>query len=513
MNIENFVWTLPSIVLLTGCPSPGINGAHCSLLEGDATCAALGTLLPYCSAGCKNSPFGNGCVAEQPPPSCHSPCGGGLTAEELDECPEPTSGTGPAPTTGMGTTAGDELPSMTATGADDTTTGPAPGCRDDASCPAASPFCREDTCVPCSATDDPNAACVESFPDRPLCVEDACVACTAEDTSACEGATPACDVPTGTCVACTRHGQCPDSACHLEAGSCLPVDRVWWVDGDARDCGIADGSEASPYCTFADAMANIGVGQLGTLRVAAREFGAAYAENLVLAAGRVVAVLSADEEPPRLTGSGIGAPITVSGGAVAYLQGGRVEGSLGTHAISVVGSVLHLHEFRVVLNVGGGIALTNGALLQADNSVLGANGNALVDAQALRVTDSSFDLRYVTLAGNDGTAVSSILCTGASNGSIRNGIVVGVQTGSVDCPDLVVETSATDSAFMGEGVVPVGTFDVAWFVSPGSGDFHLADGHPFTDVARWEVGDPPVDLDGDRRPSRAGSPDVAGADR
>ena len=512
MKIENFPWTLPLIALLTGCPSPEINGAHCSLLEGDATCAALGTLLPYCSAGCENSPFGNGCVAEQPPPSCHSPCGGGLTAEELDECPDPTSGTSTEPTTEPSSTAGDDLP-VTATAADDTTTGSGEGCRNDDSCIEPSPFCRDGSCVPCSATKDPDTACATLLPERPLCIDGECIACTAADPSVCQGTTPICEAETGTCVGCTRHEQCPDSACHLEAGSCMPVDRVWWVDGDARDCGLADGTEVAPYCTVADALTNIGVGELGTLRIHARELGAAYMESITVGAGRVVAMLPADEGVPRLSGSGVVAPLTVTGGAVVYLQGARIEGSVDAFAISVVGSVAHLHEARLVLNVGGGIALSNGSQLQAENSVLGANGSGLVDAQALRVVDSSFDLRYVTMAGNDGTGVSSILCTGASNGSIRNGIVVGVDPGSVECRDLVIETSATDDTLRGDGVVPVGTFEASWFVAPGSGDFHLAPGHPFTDVAQWETGDPPVDLDGDRRPLRAGTPDVAGADR
>jgi hypothetical protein len=64
-----------------------------------------------------------------------------------------------------------------------------------------------------------------------------------DDVSACESTTPVCDVAEGTCVACTRHEQCPQSACHLEEGSCLPTDRVWWVDGDAGGCATADGSE------------------------------------------------------------------------------------------------------------------------------------------------------------------------------------------------------------------------------------------------------------------------------
>lgn len=502
-------------MMLTGVPSCGgeTNLVHCSLLSGDATCAALyrNGALPFCSAGCSDSPspHRNGCVTERPADACYSPCGQGLTADELDECPVDGTDTS-ASTSSTGAQASTGMP--TASGADESTTAVAPGCEGDGECEDPAPLCVDGACVPCSEAPDPATACARSFPERPLCDEGRCVACTPQDTSACEGLTPVCDVG-GLCVGCTLHEQCPQSACHIEEGSCLPIDRVWVVDGDAGGCAGADGSEVAPYCTMGAALANVGVGEMGTLWVRARTGDAAYAAGFTITGSRVVAIRGLADERPRFSGGGVGAPITISGGAVAYLDRGRVDGSAVIEAVQVVGAVLHLDGWLVVLNQAGAVALSNGAVLHARNSVLGANGSALIDAQALRATASTFELRYVTMAGNDSAGTASIACTGGSGGLVRNAIVVAIEPDSIDCPGLVVEHSAIDTGLPGDGVVLRDAFDPGWFVAPGAGDFHVEPGHPFEAVAQWAAGDPPFDLDGDPRPSVSGSPDVAGVDR
>jgi hypothetical protein len=261
------------------------------------------------------------------------------------------------------------------------------------------------------------------------------------------------------------------------------------------------------------ALANVGAGEVGTLLVHARAGDAAYARGFTITDGRVVAVRGLPDERPRFAGGGVGSPITVTGGAVAYLDRGRVDGSALVEAVQVEGAVLHLDGWLVVLNQGGGISLGNGASLSVRNSVIGANGSALVDAQALRADASSFSLRYATVAGNDSAGFASIACTGGSTGTVGNSIVVALEPGSIDCPGLVVEQSTIDSFVDGEGVVLRDGFDADWFTAPGMGDFHVEPGHPFANVALWQAGDPPVDLDGDARPSVPGTPDVAGADR
>lgn len=492
------------------------NVAHCSLLEGDATCAVLfpSQSRPFCSTGCPGHPSGDtyGCVEDRPEDACYSPCGQGSTVAELDGCAtEGTSDDTGAPSTT--TTAPASSTSGDDTSADeDSTTGMA-GCQGDEACAEPTPLCVEGACVSCSDAPAPDEACATRDPARPLCVEGACVACTADDASACTGNTPVCDEASGSCVGCTFHEQCPVSACHIEEGSCLPLDRVWHVDGDGTGCAAANGSEAAPYCTMAAALANVAPGDTGTLWVHARGGDAAYPGGFTLTGGRVVAVRGLPDERPRFSGGGVGAPVTITGGAVAYLDRGRVDGSAVGEAVQVVGAVLHLDGVLVVLNPGGGIALSNGAFLSARSSVLGANGSALVDAQALRATASTFALRYVTVAGNASATVASIACTGGSSGTVDDSIVIAIEPASIDCRGLVVAHSSIDSFVAGEGVVLRDAFDLGWFQAPGAGDFHLAPGHPFADVAQWDVGDPVVDLDGDPRPTRPGAADVAGADR
>lgn len=514
-------WGLGVGLVLAQVPSCGgmINTGHCSFGSGDAVCAALypSGALPYCNI-CPgtSSPHGNGCVEERPADECYSPCGQSSSIEEIDACLEEATATdtpsetiGPAESTSASTT----LATTADTLADDTGTTTAPACASDDECAEPTPLCVDETCVPCNLVPDPDAACESLDPERPLCTAAGCVACTGSDASACGGVTPVCDVPSGTCVGCSLHEQCSASACHIEEGSCLPTDRVWHVDGDTNGCATADGSPAAPYCTMAAALANVGVGQSGTIFVHARSGDAAYPGGFTITGGRVVAVRGLPDERPRFSGGGVGAPVTITGGSVAYLDRGRVDGSAVIEAVQVVGAVLHLDGWLVVLNQGGGVSLSNGAALSARNSVLGANGSALVDAQALRAVASSFSLRYVTVAANDSAGVASLVCTGGSAGTVSNSIVVAIEPSSIDCRGLAVDHSAVDSFLDGDGVVLRDMFDAGWFTAPGSGDFHLEPGHPFTDVAQWQLGDPPVDLDGDERPNVAGTPDVAGADR
>lgn len=516
-------WGLGVGLVLAQVPSCGgmINTGHCAFGSGDAVCAALYPTgsLAYCNI-CPDtsSPHGNGCVEDRPADECYSPCGESSSIEVLDACLEEATATATdaAPDT-TGSVESTSAAATTLTGttsiADDTGPTTGPGCASDDECAEPTPVCVDGICVPCGLAPDPAAACESLDPTRPLCSDAGCVACTDSDASACEGVTPVCDVPSGTCVGCSLHEQCPASACHIEEGSCLPIDRVWHVDGDTNGCAAADGSPAAPYCTMAAALANVGVGESGTIFVHQRSGDAAYPGGFTITGGRVVAVRGLPDERPRFSGGGVGAPVTVTGGSVAYLDRGRVDGSAVIEAVQVVGAVLHLDGWIVVLNQGGGISLSNGAELSARNSVLGANGSALVDAQALRAVASSFSLRYVTVAGNDSAGVASLVCTGGSAGTVVNSIVVAIEPSSIDCRGLVVDHSAVDSFLDGEGVVLRDAFDPGWFTAPGAGDFHLEPGHPFADVAQWQPGDPLVDLDGDERPNVAGTPDVAGADR
>jgi hypothetical protein len=365
-------------------------------------------------------------------------------------------------------------------------------------------------CVSCDQARDPAAACIELNPDLPLCVGEACVQCSARDTTQCTGTVPVCDAATNTCIGCTAHEQCPDSACHLADGSCLPPEIVWHVDGDAGFCGVADGSAAAPFCTIEDAFDEISPASRATVRIAATA--APYLEPVVIDGDRIVALVPWGLDPPVLDALDADPTVTIDG-AIAYLWRLRLEGNGNAPAIAVDAATTYAERIVVVANDGGGIALETGAELFLSNSVVGANGTGLAERYGLDANASTFDVRYSTIAGNDGTTTPSVRCTNGGDGSIRNSIVVGLDPPSISCAGIEVATSAIDTdALGGADVVVLEDFVLGWFVDGATGDFHLVRDTLFEDVAVWEDGDPLVDLDGEPRPARDGAVDVAGAD-
>jgi hypothetical protein len=378
---------------------------------------------------------------------------------------------------------------------------------DDSGCAGTTPFCRDGACVSCSDTNDGDAACLGLDPDAPICADGACVQCTAEELGICSGTVPVCDVATNTCVGCSAHAQCPASACHLDEGSCLPEDRVWYVDGDADDCGTADGSVASPWCTIASALELVGPSSRGTLRIVPTA--APYAEAIAIEDDRVVALMSAEPGLPELDASGA-STLTVDG-ATVLVQRLRLLGNTGAPAVSLDDAMVWIDRSEVVLNQGGGITASGSTMLHLRGSVIGAGGTGLADRQALLVDGASFDVVASTIAGNDGSGFASVRCIGGGTGSIRASVVVGLDAPSISCAGIDVDASAIDTDLPGDNLV-VDDFDAAWFIDPAAGDFHLAPGTPFTDIGVWQAGDLLVDLDGDPRGGEDGAIDFAGAD-
>lgn len=387
--------------------------------------------------------------------------------------------------------------------------GPVPECTIDADCDADAPHCSMGTCVACSDTPNPDGACAALDPDVPLCVDDACVQCDADDQTVCTGTVPICDVATNTCVGCSAHEECPASACHLDEGSCLPEDVVFWVDGDAADCLGADGSMAAPYCTIGEAIDQIGQASRGTLRIAAT--GAPYGEAIEIDGNRVVALLADGDELPAWFG--IAGPTLTVDSATVFAHRIAWRSNALFPAIALDDAIAWIDRSEIVLNQGGGIELVAGSVLHLRTSVIGAGGSGLADRQALRVDGSMIDVVASTIAGNDSSMTSSIRCLGGGGGSVRSSIVVGLDPPSVSCLGLEVDDSAIDTEGLGgSGNTELDAFNAGWFVDAAGGDFHLVDGTLFEDVGVWHDGDPAVDLDGDARPDRDGATDVAGAD-
>jgi hypothetical protein len=494
------------------CRSSG--RTHCADADGDATCAAHHPdgSRPYCVRGACAPQSSDGCVAAPPTdPTCALPCGGdtdGMCA---------TDG-GTSSSSGMGTdsTSSSSGPASTTMIADDTssspgssssTTGPAT-CD---VCPAEQPICVDGNCTPCDVLEDPQGACTAIDPDRPLCVAGMCGQCSELDTTHCTGTVPVCDEITFTCVACTAHEQCSASACLLGEGSCLPPDRVWYVDGDNASCGSADGTPAAPYCTIAEGLAQIGQAQRGTIRVAAS--GGPYSETFEIGANRIVAILpTGANDVVVITGSGV--PTFALENSTLVVERLRLQGNGQAPAIEASNSGVWLDRMEIVQNQGGGISLGDASELHARNSVIGAGGTALGERHAVYADGSTFDLLYTTIAGNDGTLAPSIRCVSGGAGTVRNSAVIGLDAPSISCIGIAVDTSVIDTMGLGGmGNVEVDMWNGGWFLDAAGGDFRVTRGTLLDDVAIWTLGDPPLDLEGAARPATDGALDVAGADR
>ncbi len=84
----------------------------------------------------------------------------------------------------------------------------------DTSCPDATPYCSDGTCVDCTGLE-----CAGVDSDTPVCNDDGlCVACNDSDLSVCDATQSACI--DNECVACTDNDQCPSGVCQSD-GECL----------------------------------------------------------------------------------------------------------------------------------------------------------------------------------------------------------------------------------------------------------------------------------------------------
>ena len=479
------------------------NPEHCANASGDATCAARypDGSKPYCELGSCAPMVADGCVEDPPEPSCAAPCGDATTGG--DDCNAGTSSS--TLSTSADTSSSSTIGTVDTSSSGESSSSTGPMCMDDAGCAGATPFCRDGACVSCSDTRDPDAACLAHDPDAPLCFEDACVQCTAENLGICSGTVPICDVDTNTCVGCTRHEECPDSACHFEDGSCLPSDRVWWVDGDASCAGT--GTMAAPFCAIDDALAEISQSSRGTIRIAPASD--PYTGALTIDGNRIVALMAWEPGLPELTASGA-STLTIES-ATVYVQRLRFQTNASAPAITADAAVVWIDRSEIVLNQGGGITAAGDGTLHLRDSVIGAGGTGLADRQALLADGATFDVVASTIAGNDGNGFASVRCIGGGGGSIRASIVVALDSPSISCTGIDVSDSAVDTN-LGGGNTMLGMFDAGWFVDPAQGDFHLAAGTPFEDIGVWMEGDLALDLDGDPRGGRDGAIDFAGAD-
>ncbi len=418
--------------------------------------------------------------------------------------------TNPAPDTTSG-------PESDSDPSDDST--PDPECATVSDCSPGT-LCEDGACVPCTAA--VTASCPADHPTTPVCdpATGKCAGCTPADTSACPSDHPICLA--NECSPCTEHSHCPDSACNLLTGACLPTDRVYWIDSSVAESG--DGSEAAPLATVEEAIGLIPAGGEGTVYLAG-SFD--QLESVTIAAHRTVALLG------KTPGAGIystsWATLDIYESAVfvadvelrhsdyraiecnyctLIAQDVRVR-SIDHEGVYQFGGKIRFERARLVGSGRSDVYIAKGQLAIVDSFV----GGSVTGYPAMLVESGSFvDILYSTIGG--GTVDSpAIECTGVYAVDLRNSIAVSRHAADeIDCPDITISNSALEQAIGGN--LGLGSVNPAWFVDYELGDFHLGPLAPaaLASAGAWAAGDPIVDIDGDPRPASESSPDYAGAD-
>ena len=492
---------LAGVLLAVGCIDIRANPEHCTHKGGDAYCerSSQGSYcaLDHCDLYDLRSNI-SGCVQEQPARGCWSPCGGGRSATQDDSCLFASTGTG-STTAPAGTTSGSSTHTV-----DDTET----GCAQD--CTEQNLVCLDGTCQPCSSLSEleqADAACAQESPGHPWCVGEACAACDPERDS-CPVESPMCDPQTLTCVACQEHADCPDSACLVLTGACVPPQRVFWVDNTATGANL--GTQDDPFTSLNSA--SLAVGSEPAVLIVL-EKGQVYSAPLSLGGGATLILMGekADQAPPVFRPSGGQGPFfELESGAALYLADVRVEGSQTAPAISGLAADLVIDQSRLIGNPGGAVLMQEGRVWLR-NTIVSDNG-AVDGASALEVVDAELSLSYLTLVQNGGPSdAEGLRCTGAGTRELVNGLVRSSNDDTtVDCEGLVVTTSVTEPGLGGLEL----PYQSAWFRNPSNADYRLvtnAGAVGELQIGAWMEGLPTIDLENAPRPTDG--PDYVGADR
>ena len=406
--------------------------------------------------------------------------------------------TGPSTTASTESTTGSST--ATSTSGVDTTAGATTGttsggeCQVHADCPQTVPLCVEGLCLSCGQIDDGDAACAELDPSAPLCIDDACAQCNADDASACTGTTPVCDEPTNTCVGCTFHSQCPDSACKLDTGECFDA-------ADTTDL-------ISP--NLAQAIQDLPADSDAVFRVSGSTDVDLSTTSTPLNGGSRIAIVRADGSSWAFTGPTNGAPaVDIEGSSTrVYLENVEIRQQRDNPVLLVVAARVYLDESQIANPTGDAVSLNTSAYLQARNTFMGSGGG-----DALTTGTATFDLVYSTLGVTFGSA-SPISCGIVDGSTIRNSLLLTQNTApEIACSGVDVSYSAAieDLGGTNTDLDPLIPTDYANYTGQ---DFHLTASAPsaISAAAQWQAGDPTWDIDGDPRPMTDGTPDFAGAD-
>lgn len=477
------------------CLEPDLD--HCSHqpgeLRGHAWCEERHPELPLCSR-CEPAANGlDGCVADVPRLECL--VGPPAAEAETSSGPPPDASTTAATTCNPADCA-EESPSR-------------PLCSDD------------DQCVPCSAAGG-DEGCAATDPDRPACVTDgpltgACVPCT--DASFCPADAPICDADLHACTPCRFQAECLSavgSACRIETGQCLPATLVRHVDASARPGG--DGSADVPFSTIAQALNNPDLLDYGTIVIHDGE----YAEASTIVDGRVIALVAAPGQRPRISGDATSGLVAATGlSTELYLDGLTLLDNREGAGLRVESRAIAYVDRTELLQNAIGIELTSGGHLTLRNSIVTTRLSA---SAALSIADeATADITYSTLFNTATGGVETILCTPPVMAvTVRNSIILARDTSEASgwsCAAGTVGHSA------GENIPADGTadnllvcghpdvdcgIDLIMALFTGSTNLRLNETgiEVFRDVPSPSAEDPAFDIDGNpRTPDR----DFAGA--
>ncbi len=433
------------------------------------------------------------------------------------------------------TTSMDET-STGATSDADTTTGPACNAGGvgsvDVACPPEQPYCVAGSCVDCGSLE-----CDAVSPSLPFCDPGTglCAACL------CTDAKPVCDPAAHTCNKCDAHTDCPDSACDLDTGACLPAAATLWVGGVGCD-DKGDGVKAAPLCGLDEAFARIKNG--AATSVALRVKGDAYtiAGSLHVPAGRVVALVVADDLTSG-TAIQIDSPtsptVVVDPQGRLLLDGVEIEQSSGDglgctqggmwldrltisgaakRGLSLAGCTVTMRRSVLVGNTTAGAEVVGGKL-RVENSFISSNGNFEVPGGGVYLGDgASLEVLYTTFVDNIAAAGNpfSVACeTAKETVELRNSVAINKGLNTL-CEGAIVETTAWTTSDPQNNNIAVDFGSLDMYLAEDAkvlGVYRAIPGSKLDALAMWKDGDPRVDFDGDARPSGDNSPDFAGADR
>jgi hypothetical protein len=393
------------------------------------------------------------------------------------------------------------------------------------------PFCIDGGCAPCDDRVCPDGAC----DPRPAAE---CVACRPDAEAACPEQAPWCGNDLVCTDACTRHAQCPDSACDLAAGTCLPSEGgLAWVDGDLErvdvptrpaQCRASPGADwriPPTYCDLATALADAPNPAVIRLRAAEHvEDGPWWIEEqrtvVVMAAPSEgsVPVRSASTADPYLfhtspssrlyleglvaqgpgdLGSTVGFECLGATGQVTELWLDDVEAQRFETGVRTDGCDVHLRRSAIHDNEDVGVDVT-GRSVTLESSVVARNGGV-----GVRATGTTVKLRFASLLGNDAAGgpndTLNLECVGTTMGSAEGSLVLEPRGVSILCGNeaFFLDRTLTDDELAGR----YRELDEL-FSDLTRGRLRAPETNPIAEggLVPWELRDPYFDLDGEPRP-------------